>query len=88
MLFIGGACSQGPGMVVNDELKVEQIIDFLLTDSLISSYLITLFQDQLIDGFDEIIIQPFLSSIILFFISIPETLRMSKNIPKKSLTCE
>ena len=38
MLFIGGACSQGPGMVVNDELKVEQIIDFLLTDSLISSY--------------------------------------------------
>jgi protein transport protein SEC23 len=21
MLFVGGACSQGPGMVVNDELK-------------------------------------------------------------------
>ena len=25
MLFAGGACSQGPGMVVNDELKVNLV---------------------------------------------------------------
>ena len=24
MLFAGGACSQGPGMVVNDDLKVHR----------------------------------------------------------------